>query len=273
MININDLALEAVSTVAASPRLRALLWRKWYENLARKYGQGDWTFMNYGFWDEQIENLPLSAEDAPNRCFIGLYERVTRGLDLSGKEVVEVGSGRGGGAAYLARTKSPKWMFGIDYSDQATLLAQKRHNAPRLRFRQGDALRLPLQTASFDIVLNVESSHCYASMPDFLQQVARVLRPGGTFSWCDMRPRSEWDMVRGQFESAGFVIENHTEITPNVLKALDVAAPAKQEAILAHAPKWMQRPFSDFAGMPGSKVYGLLQSGEICYSALQARKK
>ena len=273
MPNINDLALDVLSKVAASPRLRALLWRKWYENLARKYGQGDWTFMNYGFCDEQIENLPMGAEDAPNRYFIGLYERVTRDLELSGKEVVEVGSGRGGGAAYLARTKSPKWIFGIDYSDQATLLAQNRHRAPRLRFRQGDALHLPLQTASFDIVLNVESSHCYASMPDFLQQVGRVLRPGGTFSWCDMRPRAEWDAVRAQFEAAGFKIENDTDITPNVLKALDLAAPAKQEAILAHAPKWMQHSFADFAGMPGSKVYGLLQKGEIRYGTIRARKK
>src|ERR1044072_1299393 len=119
MPNLNDFTLKLLARLAASPRLKALLWRKWYESLARKYGQGDWTFMNYGFWDEAIENLPLSAQDAPNRPFIGLYERVTRGLDLSGRDVVEVGSGRGGGAAYLARTKGPQMMLGLDYSAPA----------------------------------------------------------------------------------------------------------------------------------------------------------
>ena len=273
MPDLNDFAVNLLAKLAASPRLRALLWRKWYENLARRYGQGDWTFMNYGFWDEAIENLPLGAEDAPNRPFIGLYERVTRGLDLRGKQVVEVGSGRGGGASYLARTKSPKLMLGLDYSHQATQLAQKLHDARRLRFRQGDALHLPIQAGSFDIVVNVESSHCYASMPQFLAQVARVLRPGGTFAWCDMRPRAAWDELRAQFEAAGLKILNDDEITPNVLKALDLAAPAKEAAIQAHAPQWLQRSFADFAGMPGSRIYGLLQSGEVRYGAIQARRK
>lgn len=272
MSNSHDFALDLISKVASAPRLRAFLWRKWYEKLARNFSQGDWTFMNYGFWDEAIAQLPLSESDAPNRPFIGLYERVTRDLDLRDKDVVEVGSGRGGGASYLARTKNPRWMYGIDYSEQATRLAQKLHWAPRLRFRQGDALNLPLQTASFDVVINVESSHCYASMPQFLEQVTRILRPGGVFTWCDMRPRADWDETRAQFARVGLKIEDDTEITPNVLQALDVAAPAKQEAIGRHAPAWLEPSFNDFAGMPGSKVYRLLSSGEIRYGAIRARK-
>jgi len=272
MLNMNDGTVKLLSRLAASPRLKSLLWRRVYEALARQYGQGDWTFMNYGYWDEAIENLPLDAQDAPNRPFIGLYERVTRGLDLSGKEVVEVGSGRGGGAAYLARTKSPKMMLGLDFSQQATRLAQTLHDARRLRFRQGDALRLPLHPDSFDIILNVESSHCYASMPQFLSEVARVLRPGGTFSWCDMRLRTKWDEVRAQFAAAGLEIDSDTEITHNVVQALDVIAPSKEEAILRRVPAWLQRPFADFAGMPGSRIYSLLQSGEVRYGAIQARK-
>jgi ubiquinone/menaquinone biosynthesis C-methylase UbiE len=271
MPHLDDFAIKLLSKLAA-PRLKALLWRRFYEELARNYGQGDWTFMNYGFWDEEIAKLPLSAGDAPNRPFIGLYERVTRGLDLRGKDVVEVGSGRGGGAAYLARAQGPKVMLGLDFSHQATQLAQSLHDVPGLRFEQGDALCLPLQAASFDIVLNVESSHCYASMPKFLGEVVRVLRPGGTFSWCDMRLRAEWDEVLAQFAAAGLEIESDIEITPEVVSALDLIAPVKGEAIMRRVPRWLQRSFAGFAGMPGSKVYSLLQSGEICYGAVQARK-
>ena len=272
MKTLSDFALKLLSTADASPRLKALLWRRWYELLARKYNQGDWTFMNYGFWDDEIENLSLSAQDEANRPFIGLYERVTRHLTLNGKDVSEIGSGRGGGAAYLARRHEPRLMMGLDFSHQATQLAQTLHNAPGLRFRQGDALNLPLQSASLDVVLNVESSHCYASMPQFLREVARVLRPGGTFSWCDMRQRPEWDGVRADFAAHGLEIEDDTEITPNVIAALDRIAPAKEEAILSKVPTWLRPSFADFAGMPGSRIYRLLQSGEVRYGTIRARK-
>ena len=228
--------------------------------------------MNYGFWDEAIAQLELSEQDTPNRPFIGLYERVTRGVELEGKKVVEVGSGRGGGAEYLARTKQPQLMMGLDYSERATQLAQNLHNTRRLRFRQGDALNLPLQTASYDVVINVESSHCYASMPQFLAQVARVLRPGGSFCWCDMRPRAEWDAVCAEFAAAGLKIQSDIEITQNVLQALDLAAPAKEQMIRQLAPTWLHPSVADFAGMPGSKVYELLKSGELLYGAILSAK-
>lgn len=248
------------------------MWRRWYEDLARKYADPTWTTMNYGFWDETTPDLPLQDAENPARPSVALYHRVSRDLELEGKKVVEIGSGRGGGAAYIARSRSPKLMLGLDFSDQATLLAQKLHNEPRLRFRQGDALDLPLQSDSFDAAINVESSHCYASMPQFLSEVARVLRGGGGFGWCDMRPPDEWNALRGEFETAGFEIEDDTEITQNVLRALDEAAPAKEKIVMARIPKWMHSAFADFAGMPGSKVYKNLQSGAIRYGAIRARK-
>ena len=41
-----------------------------------------------------------------------------------------------------------------------------------------------------DVVLNVESSHCYGSMPRFLAEVRRVLEPRGYFLHADFRARS-----------------------------------------------------------------------------------
>lgn len=272
MKTLSDVALKVLAMADASPRLKALFWRRWYELLAGRYNQGDWTFMNYGFWDEAIEKLPLSAQDDPNRHFIGLYERVTRGVELHGNQVVEIGSGRGGGAAYLARRYSPKRMLGLDFSAKATLLSQNLHDVPGLRFRTGDALQLPLENHSFDVVLNVESSHCYPSMPQFLSEVARVLRPGGTLGWCDMRARPVWDNVREEFQNAGFEIEDDTEISPNVLEALERVAPAKETAIMGKVPGWLRPSFADFAGMPGSRIFRLLQSGEVRYGAIRAHK-
>jgi len=37
------------------------------------------------------------------------------------------------------------------------------------------------------VILNVESSHCYGNMANFIAEVYRVLKPNGKFSWADLR--------------------------------------------------------------------------------------
>jgi SAM-dependent methyltransferase len=44
-----------------------------------------------------------------------------------------------------------------------------------------------LADGSFDAVINVEASHQYSCLSRFLDEVARVLRPGGHFLYCDSR--------------------------------------------------------------------------------------
>ena len=56
--------------------------------------------MNYGFIDD--DKPTLTSEDEPDRLFIQLYHMNIRDLELEGKEGLEVGSGRGGGAHWIA---------------------------------------------------------------------------------------------------------------------------------------------------------------------------
>lgn len=56
---------------------------------------------------------------------------------------------------------------------------------------QGIATNLPFTSRSYDIVLNVESSHLYSDMNKFLEEVCRVLKPGGYFCWSDLRQKEE----------------------------------------------------------------------------------
>ena len=94
--------------------------------------------------------------------------------------------GRGGGCAYLARYRQPAAVLGIDISPRAIAFCRRIHLVPGLSFRPGDAEALPCPAEAFDVVLNVESSHCYGSMPTFLNEVFRVLVPGGYFLWADL---------------------------------------------------------------------------------------
>ena len=115
--------------------------------------------MNYGYKDE--EKLKLSKEDEPNRLFIQLYNMNIRDVDLKGKEVVEVGSGRGGGASWIAKTYDPRKLTGLDFSKDAVRLANKWYGSQaNLSFKVGNAEALPLVDNSQDIIYNVESSHC-----------------------------------------------------------------------------------------------------------------
>lgn len=52
-------------------------------------------------------SLPLDAADERNRYCIQLYHRTAAQADLSGRRVLEVGCGNGGGASYLTRTMRP----------------------------------------------------------------------------------------------------------------------------------------------------------------------
>jgi SAM-dependent methyltransferase len=252
---------------SASPRLKRALWRQWYEILAGRYPQADWTFMNYGYAaiDSAAAELPLARADEADRYSIQLYHQVAGAIDLRGARVLEVGCGRGGGCSYITRYLQPLSVLGIDYSEKAIAFCKRVHSLPGLSFQQGDAEALPCPADTFDVVLNVESSHCYGSIPTFLGQVFRVLKPGGYFLWADLRPEERLAETRRQFEAAGFSLLQECMITPNVLYALDLISDRKQAAIQRLVPGFLVGAFQDFAGVRGTRVYESLRSGSLQY--------
>jgi SAM-dependent methyltransferase len=158
----------------------------WFRCLTRLSGD-DLVFINSGYEEDPPMALPLVASDEPNRFFIQLYHRTATQVDLTGKRVLEVSCGHGGGASYLVRTLSPASYTGLDLNPAGVDFCRKSHNLPGLDFVQGDAENLPFPDQFFDAVLNVEASFCYPSLPSFLGEMARVLRPGGHFLYADLR--------------------------------------------------------------------------------------
>ena len=196
------------------------MWRWWYQRLAKAKGWGEFGFMNYGF----IDNDPpkLSEDDEPDRLFIQLYHMNIRDVELTDKQVLEVGSGRGGGANWVARTYSPEQLTGLDYSPAAVKLCNNVYRQQEnLNFIEGNAMKLPFDDHSFDVVYNVESSHCYSDMSQFVHEVHRVLKPGGYFAWTDFRDEETMHSIRKMFEKATFQTLADVDITAEVLAALD----------------------------------------------------
>lgn len=250
--------------------VRRLLWRTSYQLLAKRVPTPDWAFMNYGYVPTVADGSPpMAPSDEPNRFCIQLYLHALDGTDLAGKDVLEVGSGRGGGALYICRNLGPRSVTGLDFSEEAVRLCNRYRRAPGLTFVRGDALSMPFPDGAFDAVINIESSHCYEDMDRFLSEVHRVLRPGGRFFFADLRSRDGAQRLSDQFNASDLILENQTDITPNVLAALELDSMRKQGLIAELIPRMMHRPVRAFAGIDGTLNHKRLKSG--AYRYLSAR--
>lgn len=254
----------------AFPRTRKWAWRGLYGLLSRFWRDDDWRFMNYGFAGKG-EPFALRPEDEPDRAFIGLYQQAVDGLPITGARVLEVGSGRGGGARYIARYHAPASVVGLDYSPETVRRAQALNaDTPALSFETGDAEKLPFPDGSFDVVVNIESSHCYADVPAFAREVSRVLKVGGVFTFADMRAKSMAADLDRKLAAPGLERIAERDLTKGVVAALDMADARKRERI-GRAPL-VSRFMSEFAGARGSTLYRELSRGGVVYVARRYRK-
>lgn len=258
-----------------SPKIKRRLWRSWYDFLAKSYQKEDWEFMNYGFADidHQLKPINLSLEEAQNKYFIQLYQKVASITNLQHKKVLEIGSGRGGGSFFIAKYLSPAEIIGIDIAQENIALSKQLYQLPNLSYQEGDSENLPFLENSFDVILNVESSHCYGSMNKFLAEVYRVLKPHGLFSWADLRPINDLEKLEKSFTKSGLILVEKQNITPNVIKALELIDQLKKEKINNNVPTILRHAFSEFAGVKNSKIYNGFVDGNLVYLTAILQKK
>ncbi|HET7230734.1 MAG TPA: class I SAM-dependent methyltransferase [Longimicrobium sp.] len=259
------------AAVNASPAARRALINVLYRIMTRLDRDADMVFMNYGYANGGPEP-ELGEQDERDRCCIQLYHHLAGDAGLRGKDVLEVGSGRGGGASYVARYLGPRTLVGLDRCESAVGFCSGHHAAPGLSFRVGDAEALPFADGSFDAVINVESSHGYGSLPRFLGEVKRVLRPGGLFLYTDHRGPHQLDAWRADLLACGLELVRETEITAHVLEALDRSNAQKQALIDRKVPAWFRKSFHEFAAMRGSAAYERFRNGQTRYLSFVMRK-
>jgi SAM-dependent methyltransferase len=138
-----------------------------------------------------------------------------------------------------------------------------------------------LADASFDVVVNVESSHCYPDAARFFAEVARVLRPGGMLVFADLRHSSpdepdgpnvgDVSQLREQIAAAGMVVVEEEDISANVRRALELDSPRRRAEIEAKTPRFMREQVLDFAGVEGSGLHRSLTSGSVTYLRMVLR--
>ncbi len=240
-----------------------------YELLAKNISATEWSFMNYGYAPNADEPLiDLQMKEYPQLYPLQMYHYLASKISIEGKTVLEVGSGRGGGAHYLAQAMKPHDYIGMDLAQSAVELANKQYQLPNLKFIQGSAEKIPLEDQSVDVVINVESCHAYGSVDQFLSEVKRVLKPGGHLLLVDFRNEQnveKMNTLQSQLINSGMTLKSEENITANVIRSIEEEDASKRARIQRLIPKKWQKLFCEFAGTMDSKFYWTLKNNTRLY--------
>lgn len=252
-----------MNRLAADPFWKILA--KYYYPFVTRHGAADVAFLNWGYEEDPPMALPLEPSDEPDRFCIQLYHRTATQANLSGKRVLEVSCGHGGGASYLVRALGPASYTGLDLNADGIDICRKRHNLPGLDFVQGNADDLPFAEQSFDAVINIEASHCYPSLPRFLAEVARVLRPGGHFLYADIRRRNHFSQWEAELADAPMRLASARVIDDEVRRGMAMNLPRSQEMFTRRTPALLRGAVRNAVGVSVGKMCRGLESGETSY--------
>ena len=127
------------------------------------------------------------------------------------RRILDVATGTGDLALAMARRMRGVQVLGVDLSEN--MLAEARRKATacgldeRVVLSLGDAERLEVADASVDVVTVAFGVRNFGDLGAGLREIARVLKPGGTFCGCfyvkGEQKRTEW-FVRHVYEKTGF---------------------------------------------------------------------
>jgi SAM-dependent methyltransferase len=118
--------------------------------------------------------------------FIGRWSRLVAAEFLAWLDVppgatwLDVGCGTGALTATVLRSAAPSSVLGVDPSPSYVAFAASHVDDPRATFRAGDAMALPVEPASFDVVVSGLVLNFVPDPAAAVAEIRRAARPGGT---------------------------------------------------------------------------------------------
>ncbi|CAF4058690.1 unnamed protein product, partial [Adineta steineri] len=239
----------------------------WYEQISNVYTNvNKLQFMNWGYAD-----LDEHIDDNTGYYSKKLYQQVLANVTLTDQNVLEVGCGRGAGAAWCVRTYIPRSYVGIDFSRNVIDLCEQCYSTiPRLSFMIADlTTHLPFQNKSMDVVLSIGTANIFdeiVAVKQFADEVVRILTPNGYFLWCGLcNVDSSHVLIDYLTANNAFIIKEKANITRNVLHALDIQSNSRADFIERYIQPTDHEYCRLFAGLPGTQLYDNMQQGRAEY--------
>lgn len=139
------------------------------------------------------------------------------------QDVVELGCGTGRWLQRLEAVGS-RLLMGVDFSD-AMLAEAERKCLPSTSLVHSDCMAIPLPDHAVDCVLASFLLSYVQDLRKFAEEVARILRPGGTIIVSDLHPNTTSYGWRRTFSAAGslFEIATFRYTLPDLINTMSVA--------------------------------------------------
>ncbi|MGO9639168.1 MAG: class I SAM-dependent methyltransferase, partial [Terracidiphilus sp.] len=100
---------------------------------------------------------------------------------VTGKQVADIACGTGYGTQMLALSGALS-VHGVDISEEAVAFCQEHNSAPNVTYSVANAQKLStISDKAFDIVVSFETIEHLPDVEAYLDEMARILHPGGTF--------------------------------------------------------------------------------------------
>lgn len=198
-------------------------------------------FMNHGY-------SPTSKLLDEDNIFINsasLYLNLLNDIDTKGKTILDVGCGRGGGVKTYSEVLEFDKIHACDYNEKFIDFCRNTHE--KIEFKVCSATQLidEYETNTFDLITNVESSHCYFDkgieedfeikypkhdgflighvfgLNRFFDGVAHILKPDGTFCYTDAFSEDQLLELEYSTFNKNFIHIAKSDITENVVLACE----------------------------------------------------
>jgi ubiquinone/menaquinone biosynthesis C-methylase UbiE len=255
------------------PLVRKLRVQRWYKAVSSALGTDPrWLFSNYGYaWQPADMHRPeLSEPEEVARPYLSLYRRTLLGVDLQGREVLEVGAGRGGGAMHLSRLGTKSYVA-VEASPDSVAFA-KSVDPSGVEWLEGMAERLPVPDERFDVLLSVEAVHAFASEERFAAEAARALRDEAQLRIADFRPGAQLDRFASVLAASSFEQITREDISAGVREALSSQQKRLAEYVKNHPNDPNTPVLREFLGLAGSVFFDQLGSGVLRYEVIGAQR-
>lgn len=134
---------------------------------------------------DEIEYLPFPNEEGRNTRQAQLeVPALVWALNLpKGSRILEVGCGRGVALPVLDQLCQPTRLVGLDIEEELLLEADDhlREQGAKAELFAADVRQMPFEDESFDVVIDFGTLFHIARSGDAVDEITRVLTPGGIF--------------------------------------------------------------------------------------------